>query len=57
MPRKPARLSAAERVALATDLPATSETLLSPNDDQVDLRQWQDESQLEQETMLNLWEE
>ncbi|RMD40828.1 hypothetical protein DV735_g4286, partial [Chaetothyriales sp. CBS 134920] len=37
--------------------PSTTNTLLSPNDDQVDLRQWQDECQLEQEIMLNLWED
>ena len=44
MPRKPAHLYTAERVALPNGSEQTSETPPSPDDDQVDLQRWQDES-------------
>ena len=57
MARKPAKLSPAERVALKRATAQIKETLETPDDSQVDLRRWNDESMLDQELMLNLWEE
>lgn len=57
IPRKPANLTAAERVALRDETRQKSVPLPPPDDNQIDLHCWFDESKLEQEKVLNLWEE